>query len=164
MLSQNYYWLMFIKLLLALLTIFAKEGHYGLSRPFWFIQLWLNSIFKSHLQCDKRFSPSLKLEGAKLIYYTPSRKPSKENYKKHIEVLLNSIEFTEDLVPFVQPNIARHICLKKTFLVETLGEQAKLIKMWTGFLTWDILVVGLSIKDVVFFIHISLNYFPFNFA
>lgn len=43
--------------------------------------------------------------------------------------------------------------MKNTFPAETLDQQAELIKMWSGFLTWDILVDCLNIKDVSFFPH-----------
>lgn len=40
---------------------------------------------------------------------------------------------------------------EEEFPVETPGEQAKLIEIWTCFLTWDVLVVGLNVKDVAFY-------------
>jgi len=73
------------------------------------------------LRRDIRFSPSLGLEGARLIYYTPTGKPLEENYKKYLEVLLKTIESIGDLTPFVQSNIAEPACLKKNFPTETPG-------------------------------------------
>lgn len=98
-------------------NIRKKDSTTMLSGPFWFIQLCLNSIFKSHFQCYTRFSPTLELEGARLIYYTLTEKPSEETYRKFIEVILSTKEFTEELAPFVQPNIAVLACLKKNSLL-----------------------------------------------
>ena len=80
-----------------------------------------------------------------MIYYTPIGKPLEENFRKYIKVLLNTTEFTKDLTHFILPSIAGGpTCLKKTFPVEARGEQAELIKIWSSFLIWDILVVDLN--------------------
>lgn len=98
-----------------------------------------------------RFFPPRALEDARLIYYTPTKKPLENSFKIFIEVLQITTEFTKDLAPFALSTIIGPLCLKKFFLADTLGEQAKLMEMWSSFLTQDILVASLNIKDVVFF-------------
>ncbi|RYA72455.1 hypothetical protein DD595_25280 [Enterobacter cloacae complex sp. 4DZ3-17B2] len=92
-----------------------------------------------------RFFPPRALEDARLIYYTPTKKPLENSFKIFIEVLQITTEFTKDLTHFILPSIAGGpTCLKKTFPVEARGEQAELIKIWSSFLIWDILVVDLN--------------------
>jgi len=112
-----------------------EEPITGLSRPSWFIQLWINSILKKHLRPDMRFFPPRALEDARLIYYTPTKKPLENSFKIFIEVLQITTEFTKDLAPFALSTIIGPLCLKKFFLADTLGEQAKLMEMWSSFLT-----------------------------
>lgn len=154
---------MCIKTSITLTMLREQKTITGLSGPFWFIQPWLNSILKKHLIRDTRFSFSLTLESARLIYYTSRKKPSKESFRKFIKILLNSNKFIEDLAHFAQSTIVGPFYLKKSFPMDTHGEQAELIEMWSCFLTWDIIVNGLNIKDVAFFLT-NLSCFLTNLA
>lgn len=63
----------------------------------------------------------------------------------------NFDHFDSNLAPFLNSKLTRLAWLKQRFPCETLGLQLELIEIWSAFLTWVIIFVGITSKDIRFY-------------
>nr|KYP64361.1 hypothetical protein KK1_018957 [Cajanus cajan] len=126
-------------------SLSRESGPRNLSGPLWLLQLWLNAIFEKKLRLPSIPIPICELEGARLTTLTP-RKRLVDNFEKYVRAILSFTEFTEDLAPFIRPNLIGPTWLRQNNQVGNISPSST--DMWFGFLSWDVIISGMRQKDV----------------
>ena len=100
--------------------------------PLWLVILLLNAILANHITLEREIPDDieLKIEGAQLIFLTPSKEfYTCECYSKYIKAFLQFEHFNSGLTPFLNSQLTGQSWLKQRFLYEILGQQSELIEI-----------------------------------
>ncbi|XP_029125444.1 uncharacterized protein LOC109814161 isoform X4 [Cajanus cajan] len=126
-------------------SLARESGPRNLSGPLWLLQLWLNALLEKKLHLPSKPIPICELEGARLTTLTP-RKRLVDNFEKYIRAILSFTDFTEDLAPFIRPNLIGPTWLRQNNQVGSISPAST--DLWFGFLSWDVIMSGMRQKDV----------------
>lgn len=124
--------------------------------PLGIVKLWLNAILANHItpEIDIPTHFKLKIKGARLTYLTPSKEfCTYECYTKYIKAFLNFAQFDNTLALFWTANSVGPEWLNLRFPLDTPSQQAKLVKIWSSFLSWGIIYIGTTSKDLKFYLY-----------